>query len=32
MGKHGIDILNKNVEELIQMLNEALCEEWLAYY
>lgn len=32
MGKVGIEILGVNVEELIQMLNEALCEEWLAYY
>ncbi|MGA3013455.1 MAG: ferritin-like domain-containing protein [Bacteroidales bacterium] len=32
MGKHGIDILNLDVKTLIQMLNEALCEEWLAYY
>jgi bacterioferritin len=32
MGKHGVDILNVDVKKLIQMLNEALCEEWLAYY
>lgn len=32
MGKHGIDILNLDVNELIRMLNEALSEEWLAYY
>ena len=32
MGKKGVEILNVNVDELIQMLNEALCEEWLAYY
>ena len=32
MGKKGIEILNVDAEKLIQMLNEALCEEWLAYY
>ncbi len=32
MGKKGIEILGIEVNELIQMLNEALCEEWLAYY
>ncbi|MFO7723812.1 MAG: ferritin-like domain-containing protein [Bacteroidales bacterium] len=32
MGKHGIEILNLDVEKLIQMLNEALSEEWLAFY
>jgi len=32
MGKIGVEILGVNVDELIQMLNEALCEEWLAYY
>lgn len=32
MGKHGINILNIDVQKLIQMLNEALSEEWLAYY
>lgn len=32
MGKRGLEILDLNVEELIQMLNEALSEEWLAYY
>ncbi len=32
MGKHGVDILNLDVDKLIQMLNEALAEEWLAYY
>ena len=32
MGKKGIEILGVDVDELIQMLNEALCEEWLAYY
>lgn len=32
MGNKGIEILGVNVKELLQMLNEALCEEWLAYY
>ena len=32
MGKIGTDILKIDVENLIKMLNEALCEEWLAYY
>lgn len=33
MGKHGKDIVkNLNVDKLIEMLNEALAEEWLAYY
>ena len=32
MGKHAIDILNIDLKKLIQMLNEALSEEWLAYY
>lgn len=32
MGKHGREIVNLNKEELIKMLNEALAEEWLAYY
>jgi bacterioferritin len=32
MGKHGIEILNLDKDKLIQMLNEALAEEWLAYY
>jgi len=32
MGKRGIGILNLDVNKLIQMLNEALSEEWLAYY
>ena len=29
MGKIGTDIINLDVKELTQMLNEALCEEWL---
>ncbi|MDF1618494.1 ferritin-like domain-containing protein [Petrocella sp. FN5] len=32
MGKKAIEITNLDVEKLIQMLNEALAEEWLAYY
>jgi bacterioferritin len=32
MGKHGIEILNLDKTVLLQMLNEALAEEWLAYY
>lgn len=32
MGKRGIEILGVDVNELIKMLNEALSEEWLAYY
>ena len=32
MGKKGVEILGVEAEKLIQMLNEALCEEWLAYY
>jgi bacterioferritin len=32
MGKTGTDILKIDVENLTQMLNAALCEEWLAYY
>lgn len=32
MGKRGIDILNLDVKKLIDTLNEALSEEWLAYY
>lgn len=32
MGKKGIEILGVKSNQLLQMLNEALCEEWLAYY
>ncbi|MDP4269684.1 MAG: ferritin-like domain-containing protein [Bacteroidota bacterium] len=32
MGKHGVEILELDVQKLIRLLNEALCEEWLAYY
>jgi bacterioferritin len=32
MGKKALDILSINVNKLIDMLNAALSEEWLAYY
>ncbi len=32
MGRKAIEILNLDVNELIKILNEALSEEWLAYY
>jgi bacterioferritin len=32
MGKHGIKIVELDVDKLLKMLNEALSEEWLAYY
>ncbi|MBM7561039.1 ferritin-like domain-containing protein [Fusibacter tunisiensis] len=32
MGKKAVEISKLEVEKLIQMLNEALAEEWLAYY
>lgn len=32
MGKKGVQIVNLDVEMLIGVLNEALAEEWLAYY
>lgn len=32
MGKKSINIANLNVTELIDLLNAALAEEWLAYY
>ncbi|MFO7938088.1 MAG: ferritin-like domain-containing protein [Kiritimatiellia bacterium] len=32
MGKKGIEIVGIDVDDLIQNLNEALCEEWLAFY
>jgi bacterioferritin len=32
MGKKGRDIVGLDVENLVQLLNEALAEEWLAYY
>ncbi|HNW69281.1 MAG TPA: ferritin-like domain-containing protein [Bacteroidales bacterium] len=32
MGKTGTEIVNLDVEKLIEVLNQALSEEWLAYY
>jgi len=32
MGQRGSDVIGVDKQELIQMLNEALSEEWLAYY
>ncbi|HMB01033.1 MAG TPA: ferritin-like domain-containing protein [Spirochaetota bacterium] len=32
MSKKGIEIVNLDTEELIRKLNQALSEEWLAYY
>ncbi len=32
MGKHGIKILDLDVNKLIYLLNQALSEEWLAFY
>ncbi|MDZ7317242.1 MAG: ferritin-like domain-containing protein [candidate division KSB1 bacterium] len=32
MGKKGLEILRVDVDKLVGMLNEALSEEWLAYY
>jgi bacterioferritin len=32
MGKEAISIANVDIDQLIQLLNEALSEEWLAYY
>jgi len=32
MGKRSVKIANLDVEKLIDMLNAALAEEWLAYY
>ncbi len=32
MGKKAVEIAKLDVDKLIQMLNEALAEEWLAYY
>lgn len=32
MGKHAVMILDLDVKKLIEMLNAALSEEWLAYY
>lgn len=32
MGKQGVDILGVDADKLLEMLNGALAEEWLAYY
>lgn len=32
MGQKGVEIIGIDTDELIQMLNGALSEEWLAYY
>ena len=32
MGQRGSELIGVDKKELIQMLNEALSEEWLAYY
>ena len=32
MGKKAVDIAKLDVEKLLEMLNAALAEEWLAYY
>lgn len=32
MGQKAVEIANLDVEKLLKMLNEALAEEWLAYY
>jgi bacterioferritin len=32
MGKRAVEILNLDVSKLIEILNQALSEEWLAYY
>ena len=32
MGKRAIEIADLDVKELLVQLNEALAEEWLAYY
>lgn len=32
MGKKGVEIIDLDVQKLIALLNEALAEEWLAYY
>ncbi|TAL67107.1 MAG: ferritin [Bacteroidetes bacterium] len=32
MGRKAVEILNLDVKKLIEMLNAALSEEWLAYY
>jgi len=32
MGTKGVEILDLDVDELIELLNKALADEWLAYY
>jgi bacterioferritin len=32
MGTKGREIVGKDVDELVEMLNKALADEWLAYY
>ena len=32
MGQKGREIVKMNVDELINLLNKALADEWLAYY
>ncbi len=32
MGTKGLSLVKLDVEKLIEMLNEALADEWLAYY
>ena len=32
MKQVSAEVLNLDVQKLIEMLNAALCEEWLAYY
>jgi len=32
MGKQAVNILELDVPKLLDMLNAALAEEWLAYY
>lgn len=32
MGRHAVEILDLDIKKLLEMLNAALCEEWLAYY
>ena len=32
MGTKGIEIVGKEVNKLVEMLNNALADEWLAYY
>lgn len=32
MGTRGIEIVGMDVKELLELLNRAYCDEWLAYY